>query len=75
MPQTVGGDQPTETEYAGLVPLPNTVTPKEDPKLYSTADRLRLDYLTGQHEDALAPRKDGFFYGVDPDYPDNPKTQ
>jgi hypothetical protein len=72
MPELVGGTT-TETEYAGKVPLANTVTPKGDPKLLSTSDQLRLDYLTGQHEDAEAPRKDGFFYGVDPDYPGNPR--
>lgn len=63
---------PTETEYAGVRPLPNTVSPK-DPDLLKPHERLVLGHLTGQETDTEAERKSGFFYGVDLDYPDNPK--
>lgn len=59
----------TETEYAGTVPTTNTVQPKESDAL-SPSEKLRLSYLTGQTEDTEAPRKDGFFYGVDPEFPE-----
>lgn len=59
----------TETEYAGTVPTTNTVQPKESDAL-KPSERLRLSYLTGQEVDTEAPRKDGFMYGVDPEYPE-----
>jgi len=67
MPETV-------TEYAGTVPTTNTVQPKDE-KLLSTSEKLRLTYGTGQQSDTEAPRKSGFMYGVDPDFPDNPKAR
>ena len=62
----------TETEYAGTVPTPNTVQPlgPEGTRELSNSEKLRLGYLTGQEEDPEAPRKSGFFHGVDPDYPE-----
>ena len=60
------------TEYGGDSPLKNTVQglgPNGERKL-STSEKLRLTYLTGQDEDPYAKRKSGFFYGVDPDYPE-----
>jgi hypothetical protein len=36
----------------------------------SPSEKLRLGYLTGQRETPEAEAKSGFFYGVDPDYPD-----
>lgn len=78
MPVRTGGDLPdpinTETEYAGKVPIPNSVGdlgPDQARKL-EPHERLRLGYLTGQEEDPYAPAKDGFMGGVDPDFPDHP---
>jgi hypothetical protein len=70
----------TETEYAGTVPLPNTVQPlgqstvqdyEENERQLEPHEQLRLGRLTGQTEDTEAPRKPGFMYGVDPDFPDH----
>lgn len=61
----------TETEYSGTVPTANSVQdlgPNE--RKLSPSEKLRLGYLTGQDQDPVAPAKSGFFYGVDPDYPE-----
>lgn len=78
MPVRTGGDLPdpinTETEYAGKVPIPNSVGdlgPDQARKL-EPHEKLRLGYLTGQEEDPEAPAKDGFMGGVDPGFPDHP---
>jgi hypothetical protein len=60
------------TEYGGDDPLPpNTVQGlgPEDRKL-SITDQKRLGLLTGQEEDPAAPRKPGFMYGVDAEFPE-----
>lgn len=77
MPTRTGGDMPdpinTETEYAGLVPMPNTVGYRgEGPRELSTAEKLRLGYLTGQEEDEFAEREPGFMGGVDTHFPEFP---
>lgn len=71
-----GGDLPdpinTETEYAGKVPMPNSVGdlgPNE--RRLSSAEKLRLGYLTGQDEDPTAPAEPGFMGGVDSKYPEH----
>jgi hypothetical protein len=76
MPVRTGGDLPdpihTETEYAGKVPMPNTVGdlgPNE--RKLSPDERVRLMRLTGQDEDPTAPRETGFMYGVDSRYPEH----
>lgn len=81
MPQLVGGDDDevvtTDTEYAGQVPLANTVQslgPFGSREL-SNAEKLRLGYLTGQEEDPDAPREPGFMGGVDSNYPDHPELE
>lgn len=78
MPVRTGGDLPdpinTETEYAGKVPMPNTVGdlgPNE--RQLSPSEKLRLGYLTGQTEDPEAPREPGFMGGVDSRYPEHPE--
>lgn len=80
MPVRTGGDLPdpinTETEYAGIVPMPNTVGdlgPNE--RLLSPSEKLRLGYLTGQDEDPTALREPGFMGGVDSRHPDHPELQ
>ena len=80
MPVRYGGDVPdpinTETEYAGKVPLPNSVQelgPTDEGRKLSTAEKLRLGYLTGQMEDPLAPTEPGFMGGVDSKYPEHPE--
>jgi hypothetical protein len=77
MPVRTGGDIPdpinTETEYAGKVPMPNTVGdlgPEE--RILDPHERLRLGYLTGQMDDPEAPRETGFMGGVDSNYPEFP---
>lgn len=74
MPTRTGGDLPdrinTETEYAGKVPMPNTVQdlgPLD--RDLETHEKLRLGRLTGQDEDPYAPREPGFMGGVDSRYP------
>ena len=78
MPVRTGGDLPdpinTETEYAGRVPMPNTVGdlgPNE--RKLSSSEKLRLGYLTGQEEDPEAPREPNFMSGVDSRYPEHPE--
>lgn len=59
-----------ETEYSGKNG-PNSVTELgPNGRKLSSSEQLRLGYLTGQEEDPNAPYKDGFFNGVDPDYPE-----
>lgn len=79
MPVRTGGDLPdptnTETEYAGKVPISNSVGdlgPDQARKL-DPSEKLRLGYLTGQDQDPNAPAKEGFMGGVDPDFPDHPE--
>jgi hypothetical protein len=66
----------TSTEYAGDVPSHNSVQGRglEDREL-EPHEKLRLGYLTGQTDDVDAPAKSGFFYGVDPDNPENPDIE
>lgn len=77
MPTRTGGDLPdpinTETEYMGKTPMPNTVGDL-GPNLrkLSSAEKLRLGYLTGQEEDPEAPREPGFMGGVDSRFPQHP---
>jgi len=60
----------SETEYSGKNG-PNSVTESgPEGRQLSSSEQLRLSYLTGQMEDPNAPAKDGFFKGVDPDYPE-----
>lgn len=71
-----GGDFPdpinTETEYAGLIPVPNTVGYRgPDMRDLEPHERLRLGYLTGQEEDEFAPREPGFMGGVDSQFPEH----
>lgn len=75
-----GGDIPdpinTETEYAGKVPMPNTVGdlgPLE--RRLETHEQLRLGYLTGQMDDPEAPREPGMMGGVDSRYPEHPDME
>lgn len=73
-----GGDMPdpinTETEYAGRVPMPNTVGDL-GPELRELEphEKLRLGYLTGQDEDPEAPREPGMMGGVDSNFPEHPE--
>lgn len=62
-----------ETEYGGTGST-NTVGHRgpEERKL-STSEKLRLGYLTGQEEEPEVTPKPGFFYGVDPDFPEYQK--
>jgi hypothetical protein len=76
MPLRVGGDFPdpinTETEYAGKVPMPNTVGDLgPEVRKLEPHERLRLGYLTGQEEDPEAPRETGFMGGVDSRHPEH----
>jgi len=61
----------TQTEYGGDVPSHNSLQGVGDGRALESHERLRLSYLTGQMEDVDAPAKSGFFYGVDPDNPEN----
>jgi hypothetical protein len=78
-PVRTGGDLPdpinTETEYAGKVPMPNTVGDlgPEDRSPLEPHEKLRLGYLTGQEEDPEAAAKEGFMGGVDPEFPEHPE--
>ena len=77
MPIRTGGDLPdpinTETEYAGKVPMPNTVGDLgPDERILKPHEKLRLGYLTGQMEDPEAPRETGMMGGVDSNYPEHP---
>jgi hypothetical protein len=79
-PVRTGGDIPdpinTETEYAGKVPMPNSVGDLgPNVRGLEPHEKMRLGYLTGQEEDPLAPAKDGFMGGVDPDFPDFPELE
>lgn len=76
MPVRTGGDLPdpinTETEYAGVVPMPNTVGDRgPSERLLKPHEKLRLGYLTGQDEDPLAPREPGMMGGVDSRFPEH----
>ncbi len=62
MPTEYGGDDTTKNTVQGLGP--------NGKRKLSSSEQLRLSYLTGQEEDPDAPRKSGFFHGVDPDYPE-----
>lgn len=81
MPIRTGGDLPdpinTETEYKGLVPIPNTVGYRgpDGERELSSAERKRLGLLTGQDEDEFAPREPGFMGGVDSRYPEHPELE
>lgn len=61
----------TESEYSGEVPTSASVQSlgPQGRKL-KTSEKLRLGYLTGQEEEPETDPKPGFFYGVDPDYPE-----
>lgn len=78
MPVRTGGDLPdpinTETEYAGKVPMPNTVGDlgPNDREL-EPHEKLRLLRLTGQDEDPYAPREPGTMGGVDSRFPEHPE--
>lgn len=79
-PVRTGGDIPdpinTETEYAGLVPMPNTVGSRgPDLRDLEPHEKLRLGRLTGQEEDEEAPREEGFMGGVDSRFPDHPELE
>jgi hypothetical protein len=64
----------TETEYAGKVPMPNTVGYRgEGERELEPHEKLRLSRLTGQDEDEFAPRETGFMGGVDSRYPEHPE--
>lgn len=61
----------TQSEYAGTVPTTNSVQELgPNGRKLSSSEELRLGYLTGQEIDPDAKPKEGFFYGVDPDYPE-----
>lgn len=60
-PTEYGGDSPQKNTVQGLGP---------NGRKLSTSEQLRLSYLTGQDEDPTTEAKPGFFYGVDPDFPD-----
>ena len=75
MPVRTGGDIPdpinTETEYAGKVPMPNTIGDRgPTTRKLSSAEKKRLGLLTGQDEDEYAERQTGFMGGVDSNFPD-----
>lgn len=80
MPARTGGDLPdpinTETEYAGRVPLPNTVQDlgPSGARRLDPHEKLRLGYLTGQTEDPDAPREPGMMGGVDSRFPEHPEV-
>lgn len=70
----VGGPDPinTETEYAGRVPMPNTVGDLgPEGRDLEPHEKLRLGRLTGQTEDPEAEREPGFMGGVDSNYPEH----
>jgi hypothetical protein len=74
-PSTEEDDMPdpinTETEFMGIVPMPNTVGDLgPDTRKLSSAERKRLGLLTGQEEDPYAVRQPGFMGGVDTNFPD-----
>lgn len=76
MPIRTGGDLPdpinTETEYAGRVPMPNTVGDLgPETRDLEPHEKLRLQRLTGQDEDPEASREPGFMGGVDSRYPEH----
>lgn len=78
MPIRTGGDLPdpinTETEYAGRVPMPNTVGDLgPEGRVLKPHEKLRLGYLTGQEEDPEAPRETGMMGGVDSNFPEHPE--
>lgn len=81
MPVRTGGDLPdpinTETEYAGKVPMPNTVGDlgPNDRSPLEPHEKLRLGYLTGQEVDPTAAREEGFMGGVDSRNPDHPELE
>ncbi|MCA1800483.1 MAG: hypothetical protein LC687_05030 [Actinobacteria bacterium] len=50
------------SEYEGRGPLDNTLFPK-GPEALNAHDKLRLQSLTGQEEDPLAPRDPYFWQG------------
>lgn len=80
MPVRTGGDLPdpinTETEYAGKVPMPNTVGDLgPNVRDLEPHEKLRLIRLTGQDEDPYAPREPGFMGGVDSRYPETKESQ
>lgn len=80
MPVRTGGDLPdpinTETEYAGKVPMPNTVGYRgPEGRQLEPHERLRLGYLTGQDEDEFAPRETGMMGGVDSKFPEHPELE
>jgi hypothetical protein len=60
-PTEYGGDRVLPNAVQGLGPLGREL---------SSSEKLRLGYRTGQEEDPEALKKSGFFYGVDPDYPE-----
>jgi hypothetical protein len=64
------------TEYGGDDTLPNTVQGRgpDGGRKLETHEAKRLGLLTGQEDDTLAPRKEGFMFGVDPDYPELDKN-
>jgi hypothetical protein len=66
----------TETEYAGVVPMPNTVGDRgPEERELEPHEKLRLGYLTGQEEDEYAPREPGMMGGVDSNYPEHPDLE
>lgn len=77
MPSFTGGDDRpdpinTETEYAGRVPMPNTVGDLgPEGRELEPHEKLRLARLTGQMEDPEAPREPGFMAGVDSRFPEH----
>ena len=80
MPVRTGGDLPdpinTETEYAGKVPMPNTVGDLgPGGRDLESHEKLRLMRLTGQDEDPNAPREPGFMGGVDSRFPETKESQ
>lgn len=50
------------TEYEGGGVMPNTVHPKGNDAL-TASDQLRLDAITGQHDDSRAPVNQYHWYG------------
>lgn len=75
MTARVGGDLPdpnnTETEYAGKVPMPNTVGSRgPGERDLKPHEKLRLLRLTGQDGDVNAPREPGIMGGVDSRFPE-----
>lgn len=52
------------TEFNGGGVMPNTVFPKS-PEFLTNGEKLRLDAITGQHEDSHAPVNPYHWNGVD----------